>query len=111
MSRVTEIRRALAALAEGSTVAPGPTEYAPGNGLDRCRFDVLLLVGPSDDEDAQARLDELIAPSGLKELLERDRSLGGLVSDLAVARCSGWQIHRRAGGEQLGATWSVDVLT
>lgn len=115
------MRRALAATLEplhaspGLTlrVASGPVEYA-AVGFDRLGFNVQAVAGLAGDEDAENLLDELIARDGarsVKTLLEADPELGGLVSDTAVVRCTGWQLYRQGDHDAIGATWTVHTLT
>ena len=107
----TLVRGALAAALPGlnAEVRPGPVAYEQG--LPRSRYEVTVLTGPIDDTAAQERLDELLAPDGLKATLEADRTLGGLVSDIDVAKCTGWQAHKGPAGEAfIGATWTVQTL-
>jgi uncharacterized Rossmann fold enzyme len=114
----TDVRRALAArlaCLDGveAHVAPAETDYS-SQGLDRMRFNVRIVVGPVGVEQAEGLLDELIAAEGdrsVKALLEADRRLDGLVADLDVPRCSGWQTFRREGHDAIGATWTVTTLS
>jgi hypothetical protein len=111
----TDVRRALTERAQ--TLVPGwPVQVTVGEiddetgPLVRVEYHVSLVVGP-DSDPAREKLDGLLAPGGIKARLENDPVLAGLVCDLSVKSCSGYQ--RRAGpdGEQqLGATWIVDTL-
>lgn len=114
MNLTTPIRRELAtAVAELDAkvqVTPGPIEY-DDRGLDRMRFDVTLIVGEPQDTTAQEYLDELLDPEGVKRMLEADRRLGGLVSDLSVTACTGYLVHGPPERPRLGATWTVQTIT
>jgi hypothetical protein len=108
MTSPTVIRRALVAALPGldAQVTPSAIDYSQGAGMDVQRFNVRIVVG-RDGDAAQERLDELIAAAGVKALLEADRTLGGLVADVAVVKCTGYQLFPPA--DVLGATWTVAV--
>jgi hypothetical protein len=81
--------------------------------MTRAQYQITVLAGHPDSEDAQDRLDALMAPEGagsLKERVERDRSLGGVVCDVSVTGCTGYSVFQRAGESWLGATWTVETL-
>lgn len=117
MASSTEIRRALAALLAvldvgDVSVAPGEIAYEPG--VLRQRFAVRAITGLPGDEQAEATLDELMEPEGarsIKALLEADHTLGGLVADVTVTRCTGWQLFRIDDHDAIGATWTVSTLS
>lgn len=117
MSTPTDIRRAIASILAGAfpleiRVAPGPVEYA-NVAFDTLRFNVTIVAGPIDDPGAHDLLDDLIAATGarsVKQLLEIDRKLGGLVSDLDVPKCTGAQTLTDGDTRLLAATWTVQVL-
>lgn len=109
MGVVTDIRRALADLLqhEQTTVVPAPAEY--GNHLDTLTFAVTITVG-IDTPEARDHLDDLLDPeTGAKHLLEADRTLTGLVADLAVVKSTGYQLIPQGPDDPplLGATWTV----
>lgn len=114
MSATTEVRHALAAALAGLPgvdVRPAAVTYAEARGLTSARYEATVLTGPAGDPDAEDQLDDLIAPEGVKATLEQDRTLGGLVADLNVSKCTGWQVYRRGEQQMLGATWTVDTQT
>lgn len=103
-------------------VRGGPIEYdkAFGRGHDEHELTLVAFVANVGDEVAQIRLDELMAPSGagsVKQAAESDPTLGGIVNDLRVERCSGpvsYSFETLSAGPQrppvLGAEWTVRVL-
>lgn len=94
----------------------GDIEYdlAMGRGLDGCPFTVQVFAGSPTDMGAQVRILEYIEPSGarsIKAAIEADRTLGGLVDDLRVTKCTGYRQYVIEGkAAVLGATFHVDVL-
>jgi len=77
---------------------------------------VQALTSKTIDEAGQMKLDRLLAssgPSSVKEAIQSDPTLGGLVDDLRVVRCSGHQILTRPGENvsYQGAQWFVQVET
>jgi len=117
MASPTEIRRAISALLDSLDgvdvqVAPAAVEYGARE-LHQA-FAVRILTGPAGDEAAELLLDELIAPDGgrsVKRLVETDPTLGGLVTDTTVTRCTGWQLFPRGDMAAVGATWTVSTLS
>lgn len=97
-------------------VFPDETEYdkTMGRGHDDWAMLVQVFVGVSSDIGAQQRLDRMIAPAGaesVKEALEADATLAGVVDDLRVESCSGYRVYPLEGrGSVLGAEWRVKVL-
>lgn len=89
-------------------------DHAMGGGLDWCPCTVQVFSGAPTDQTAQIKLLEYIDPTGprsVKAALEADKTLGGLVQDLRVTRCTGYRQY--AAPEKppmLGATFYVDVL-
>lgn len=117
MAAVTEIRRALAArlvvLELAVQVAPAQVDYKP---LELAQqFAVRVMAGSLGDERAEELLDELIEPEGersVKQLLEADSTIDGLVIDATVTRCTGWQTFPHPDGTAaIGATWTVNTIT
>jgi hypothetical protein len=116
--KTTEVRRALeqraGALHRGAIidVTPQNVEYeAGGTGTHRAAYFVTVLVGQPQHEAVRQKLDELMAPEAVKAALERGRTLDGLVTDIQVTKCTGYQLHRRDETDLLGATWTVVTLT
>ncbi len=98
--------------APGIEVVPGEVDYdqAFGGEADNWTLTIRAFVGMTTDIGAQKKLDALIAHGGVKAAAESDRTLGGLVSSLAVTKCSGYRTYKRADGQMLlGAEWTVSV--
>lgn len=97
-------------------VFPADISYdqAMVRGVDQWTFTVQAFVGLIDAKGAQVKLDALLAPSGsqsVKQLLEVDRTLAGVVADLHVTGCSGYRVYPRDPNPPvLGAEWTVSVL-
>lgn len=107
---LTEVRRALKdALSEienaGVKVGIAASEYLQPTE----QFQVCVLVGPPSEE-SEARLDELLIPTGessVKEALESHPQLS-----VHVVKHAGYRIYPQPGGQQaLGSEWTVDVVT
>lgn len=96
-------------------VTRGAVEYdqAMQGGVHRPSFTVTAYVALVSDQGAQMLLDRYLAADGdlsIKQALESDRTLGGLVQDLHVTGASGEQPYARdQGGPVLGSDWSVEV--
>ena len=96
-------------------VTRGPVVYdqAMQGGLHRPNFTVTCYVALMSDQGAQMLLDKYLAADGdfsIKQALEADRTLGGLVQDLHVTGASGEQPYaREQGGQVLGSDWTVEV--
>jgi hypothetical protein len=94
----------------------GDLEYdlAMRRGLDKWRFTVQAFVTFTADIGSQVLLDGFLNPSGstsVKQALEADSSLGGLVADVNVVKMSGYQVYIRDGmGPLLGAEWAVEII-
>lgn len=97
-------------------VFPGEVEYdtTGSRGLDEWTFVVQALVGEQTDRGAQELLDEFLAPAGdksIKEAIESDRTLNGVVDDLRVTRVDSYReyaVNNRLAA--LGAEWRVSVF-
>jgi hypothetical protein len=117
VSKVGDIRRALvAAVLE---ITPHAKALSAGQKFDDPddpyeHFVIRVMAGPAGEE-AEDRLDEMLAPDGpqsIRAALEADRTLGGLVSDLRVVRHGGHRPYAVPGSEPaLGSEWVVDVLS
>lgn len=74
---------------------------------------VTVLVADLNDIGAAKILDQYLAPDGalsVKQAVEADTSLGGLVEDLRVTGANGEQTFvREGGGPMLGSEWTVDI--
>jgi hypothetical protein len=94
---------------------PGPITYdlAGSGGLDEVMMTIQVLVPLGADFAAQDLLNgfmDALGPKSIKQAIEADSSLGGIVSDLQVLGCSGQQRFVRDNGPPLwGADWSVQV--
>ena len=105
-------------------VFPAGTEYdkamaaysAMGvrSGTDMLAFTIRAFVGTLTDQGAQVLLDRMLEPSGgisIKEAVELDGTLGGLVDDCSITSVSGYtQYQTENSGVLLGAEWTVQVL-
>lgn len=107
---VTAYRRALEGrlgeLPEAVQVLLAPTDYNGAFGEDEpdeLYFFARMVVGPANTE-VEDRIDELV--DRVPKLVANDRQLGGLVSDVAVTRCSG---HMPFPNETLGVQWTIRV--
>ncbi|CAB4173650.1 hypothetical protein UFOVP1186_21 [uncultured Caudovirales phage] len=96
----------------------GDIEYdmAMGRGIDLVPFTVEVFEGSPHDQAAQTNLDLYLASSGtrsVKQALEVDKTLGGLVEDLRVVSCSGYRVvilpARGQNDPMLSAAWHVNV--
>jgi len=77
-------------------IRPGGIQYdtAMARGNDDMTFLVRAIVAFNDDVGAQTKLDTLLdatATDGLKTVLEHDKTLGGVVSDLRVTDVSDYK--------------------
>ena len=85
-------------------------------GTDQWTFTLRAYVAEMGDQAAQQLLDRFLEPSGglsVKEAVEVDGSLGGLVSDASVVSMNGYTQYQVEGvtGVVLGAEWTVNVLS
>jgi len=112
LTTLTEVRLAVAHalndLPEVKQIA-----LAGGDFGEQCKkLRVRILVGPPS-EAGEARLDELLAeegPQSVCELLYRDSTLGGVISDLAVRSHSGHKGFKQPDGSiELGTELAVDA--
>lgn len=101
---------------ETAHVYPATIEYdhAFQRGLDVETYFVEVFVAEVSDIGAQDVLDDYLEPDGpksVKEALEVDRTLGGLVDSLQVTATSGYRRYLRTDGSSpvLGAQWTVKV--
>jgi hypothetical protein len=96
-------------------VTRGPVQFdqAMGGGVHRPTFTITVYVGLVSDIGAQLLLDRYLAPDGdlsVKQALEADTTLGGLVQALHVTGASGEQPYNRdQGGPVLGTDFTVEV--
>lgn len=99
-------------------IFPASIEYdrAMGRGLDVVNFTIETFVAFGLDQGGQMRLDRLLSPSGsesVKEAIESDKTLGGMVQDLHVSRMSAYRIVTlpNQNDPALSADWIVAVLS
>lgn len=94
-------------------VTPEEISYdeALGRGLDILTFLVVVLVGVSTDLGAQQALDTYRQPTGIKQLVEADQTLGGTCDVARVTKVGRPQLYATASGQNLaGCEWTVEVL-
>jgi len=71
----------IAVIALGNVVYDGAYQ----GGLVTYNFTVSVIVGRASEREAQRRLDEYIAPTGIKSAIESDKSLNGAAYDVRVS--------------------------
>jgi hypothetical protein len=79
----------------------------------RYSIPVRVMLPRGDGDDAQRRLDTMIAASGsgsVLEVLEADGTLGGACETLIVKELRGYGVYEVAGAQYLGAEWIVEVI-
>lgn len=77
---------------------------------------VQVFVSMVADVGGQMKLDKMLKSSGstsVKEAIESDTTLGGIIDDLRVTRSMGHQQFQRPGDNDLviGSTWIVQIET
>jgi hypothetical protein len=86
-----------------------------GRGIDEYSFQVIVLATRADERTGQELIDTYCAPIGtgsIKDAIESDKTLGGLVADLRVTDMTGVTPTTLADGQvYLTATWSVTVFS
>jgi hypothetical protein len=99
--------------ATGVYVSEGEITYdlAMHRGLDRFEMRVTLLVGLGSDQAAQRRLRKLRdGNTGVKALVEVDKTLGGLVDHARISKVSAPRLYGPEGGKGvLGCEFTVDI--
>lgn len=104
------------ATAPSAELIPGMIDYdaAMQRGLDELNAVVRVTVGTALTVGAQRRLREFRDPNGpdsVKAAIEQDRTLGGLVDDCHVTRCSPVRQFRRPEGDAvIGCDFEVRIL-
>lgn len=79
-------------------------------GLDTLLFVVLVMVGRASDRGAQTQLDALISgPNNVKDTLEGDRTLGGIVDTLRVTEMRNYSMEAVGDTIYLTAQFVVEV--
>lgn len=98
-------------------IMPGEITYdiVMSRGGDELLFVVQAFVVANFDVNAQMKLDQMLADGGplsIKELVESDRTLGGVIDDLRVRNNTGYNVYSLASrGPVLGADWHVEVVS
>jgi hypothetical protein len=96
----------------GVYVHDGPVEYdlAMHRGLDQFEMLVTVLTGYGSDLAAQRRLRKLRdGSSGVKALIEVDKTFGGLVDHARVTKASAPRLYGDAGKPALGVEFTVQI--
>lgn len=96
----------------GVYVGDGPITYdlTMGRGLDEFEMTVTLLVGYGSDLAAQRRLRKLSHPrTGVKGLIEADKTLGGLVGHARVTKASAPRLYGQSDKKPLGRDFTVQI--
>lgn len=86
-------------------------DLAGSRGLDLWLFTCQVMIGMVDEVASQLTLYKYLSDDrSVKDHVESDPQLGGLVSDLRVTRCGGTQIMTVDGrGPYVVAEWSIEV--
>lgn len=95
-------------------IIPASIEYdqAMARGVDLLVFTVQVFVALGLDQAAQIKLDEYLAPTGIKAALESDRTLGGVVADVRVSGLSSYDVVALPDrGQMLAASFRVEVYS
>lgn len=71
---------------------------------------IRALVAFHESRGSLHKLDQLIDDDTVKDRVEADKTLGGVVDDLHVTEVSGEQLYTRGGSTFLGCEWTVRVL-
>lgn len=96
-------------------IVPASAEYdkAMRRGLDTWQFTLTVFVAETADIGAQAKLYRMLEPSGetsIKEAVEADVTLGGLVVDVWLQAFNGFRRYQlEGGGPMIGMEWTVQV--
>jgi hypothetical protein len=94
-------------------VVDGDIEYdmALGRGADCLYFQIIVQVGLTTDRGAQEKLRAIRASGAVKEAVESDQRLGGLVDWCRVTKCGPPEIYGRSDGTSaLGCAYTVEVM-
>lgn len=97
----------------GFQILPPAAEFdlAMQRGLDRWTWTVQGFVALTSDIGSQQTLDELTDTGIVKDALEADPTLGGLVDDLRVTSQSTGRVVDSAGGSpMLLVEWALTIL-
>lgn len=92
----------------------GEYDQTFGRGHDDWEFGVILLVQRTSDEEGQELLDSYLdpfGPSSVKQAIEADPTLGGVVEDLRVVRTQEYgAVEMSNGAIHLGAVMVVKIM-
>lgn len=96
-------------------VIPGDTDFdlSMHRGLDEITMRVVVTVGLVADIGAQVSLDEYLDGSGprsIKQAVESDSTLGGVVADASVTTATGPKVLASEQGGVLFSEWTVQVI-
>jgi len=83
-------------------------------GSDSYEIPLYLYVSRVDAELSQDSLDELLAGSGsssIKQAIEGDSTLGGVVSSARVVEASNYGVYTINSIDYLGVEFSVEIIT
>lgn len=95
-------------------IVPGEIDWhqALQDGCEMYTMNIQALVSETTDLGQQQLLDSLLASTGeqsIKQAVEADPTLDGLVDDLIVVKTKGYHSYRIGSGEFLGAEWQVHI--
>lgn len=79
------------------------------NTMSEYLFKVTVVLGRVVERAAQEALDVLVAPDGIKDAIESDRSLGGFAFEVYVPELSAYGAVSINGIDYLSAEFSVQV--
>lgn len=82
-----------------------------GRGSDEYSFTIDVFVGRQVVKNAQKMLDALCDPGGVKDALESDRTLSGLVAGLRVTNLTDYRLIEVGEVPLLAASFDVLVIT
>jgi len=93
-------------------IVSGAVDYdlAMGRGLDLIHYTVRAMVQHGSDLSGQINLDSLLdgtTATGMKAVLEADKTLGGVVEDLRVTEASELKVYPQ--GDFIGIEWIVEI--
>jgi hypothetical protein len=94
-------------------VVDGDIDYdlALGRGADLLHFEIIVQVGLTTERGAQEKLRALRASDAVKQAVESDQTLGGLVDWARVTKAGTPEIYGRSDGTTaLGCGYAVEVM-
>jgi hypothetical protein len=108
---VTDVINPPVAIVEPDSI-PVTFDISMNRGLDQFRFTITVIVGRADERSAQRQLDAYCAGSGkysVKEVVELDRTLGGIANDCRVTEISSYGSISVNENQYIAAEFSVVV--